>query len=277
MRYWKKLPLILRAIFIGFVVSTIGVVSWPLIGTLVPMPWAFITMALFLGLYIAYFAGAWKPESTQLFRKQRFRSVTLPKSAWILAIAGIVLIVLIEQSVLVVTFRYMEFPAELFLAEYSFLNAVPAWMGWLIVIMISAVAGICEEIGFRGYMQVPIEGRYGPVMAISVVSIIFVLVHLHQAWSGPILFHIFFISVLFGSIAYCANSLVPGIIAHFLMDVCNFAFWWSNLGIQFNMKTISETGVDGHFVLWVVILAISIGLFVFVVLKMRTATYNEQS
>jgi membrane protease YdiL (CAAX protease family) len=74
----------------------------------------------------------------------------------------------------------MKFPVERFLQEYSFLDNVPSWAAWLVVIMISAVAAICEEIGFRGYMQVPLEKKYGPLKAISIVSIIFVLVHLHQ-------------------------------------------------------------------------------------------------
>jgi len=134
--------------------------------------------------------------------------------------------------------------------------------------MISAVAGICEEVGFRGYMQFPLEKRYSPLLSISIVSLVFVLVHLHQAWSGPILIHIFFISVLFGSIAYYSGSLIPGIIAHFIMDVFNFSFWWTDLGGQFSKKTLAVTGIDGHFVFWLIALILGIFSFVFLMRKM---------
>ena len=108
-----------------------------------------------------------------------------------------------------------------------------------------------------------------PLKAIIIVSLMFVVVHLHQAWSGPIVFHIFFISVLFGSIAYYSKSLIPGIIAHSIMDICNFSFWWSDLGFQFNERPIKETGFDLHLALWIVILMLSIGFFIQIMKKLN--------
>ena len=273
-KIWNKAPLIIRSIILGFTISTIGVLTWSVLATFVPLPWSFILMMAFLWFYIKYLSGSWNPKHTKLLRKQNFRNPKLSLNAWFLSIVGITLIVLIEQSGLIVTFRLMEFPAERFSREYSFLENVPAWAAWLVVIMISAVAGICEEIGFRGYMQVPLEKKYGPLMAISIGSIIFVIVHLHQAWSGPIIFQIFFISVLFGSIAYYSNSLIPGIIAHFIMDICNFSFWWSKLGHQFDKKTILETGIDYHFIIWNGTFLISIGLFIYVMSRLKSIKNN---
>ena len=163
---------------------------------------------------------------------------------WILTIIAALLIVLIEQSGLVVTFRIIEFPAETFREEYSFLDGIPGWAGWLVVIMISAVAGISEEIGFRGYMQLPLEKKYHPAIAISIVSIIFVLVHIHQAWSAPILFHIFMISALFGTLAYVSGSIIPGIIGHIIMDVFNYKCMflghsWDRFTLLYNLKKSS--------------------------------------
>ena len=171
-RNWNKIPLVFRAIILGFIISTIGVISWGLLATFIPMPWSFILMMALLWVYVKYFSGSWNPENTKLLRKQNFRKSKLSLNAWLLSIVGVILIVLIEQSGLIVTFRLMEFPAERFSQEYSFLENVPAWAAWMVVIMISAVAGICEEIGFRGYMQVPLEKKYGPLKAISIVSII---------------------------------------------------------------------------------------------------------
>ncbi len=276
LRLWKKIPLILRSVLLGFVISTLGIVSWQVVATIIPMPWSIILMLGLLWVFIKYFSGGGFPVSTKAFRRENFRKTNLSSKTWSIAIVGALLIVLIEQSGLVVTFRLMQFPAENFLTEYSFLQTVPIWMAWLVIIMISMVAGICEEVGFRGYMQGPIEKKYGPLVAIVITSVVFVLVHLHQAWSGPIIIHIFAISALFGALAYYSGSLIPGIIGHIIMDVFNFSFWWSDLGSQFNRVPISTTGIDLHFILWCVILVVGILLFVRSMrrLKIMGKSYN---
>jgi len=263
-KYWGRIPLVVRAILTGFIISTIGVVTWAIMGTSLPMPWSFLLMIGILWAYLKYFSGSWGKEKSRKIRASSFRETRLSRRTWVLSILSIAFIVLIEQSGLVVTFRMMEFPADRFSSEYDFIENLPVWMAWLGIIMISAVAGICEEVGFRGYMQAPLEKRYSPLLSIAIVSVVFVLVHLHQAWSGPILMHIFFISVLFGSVAYFSGSLIPGIIAHFIMDICNFAFWWTDLGGQFDQKTISTTGVDTHFIIWLLLLVLSIVSFILV-------------
>ena len=276
-KFWDHVPLLIKAILTGFVVSTVGVVSWPLIGTLVPMPWAFIVMVGVLWAYLKYFRGHWGLERTRAYRARMFRSPVLPRRTWLLSLFAIVLIVLIEQSGLVVTFRLMDFPADKFSQEYGFIESIPPWAGWLVIIMISAVAGICEEIGFRGYMQVPLEKRYSPLISIAIVSVVFVLVHLHQAWSGPIIIHIFFISVLFGSIAYYSGSLIPGIIAHFIMDVFNFSFWWTDLGGQFNKKTLAHTGIDSHFIFWSLAMILSVISFIIILRKIGLQNQGKRN
>ena len=266
---WNKIPLIIRVVILGFVISTLGVGISVLVYAFVPMPWSFFLMIGLLWVYIKYFSGSWWPENTQSFRRVHFRSLKMTRRQWMLSGLAILLIVLIEQSGLVVTFRLVAFPAAQFIVAYSFLAEIPTWAAWLVVIMISAVAGICEETGFRGYMQLPLENKYGPVISISIVSLVFVLVHLHQAWSGPLIVHIFFISALFGTLAYYAKSLIPGIIAHFIMDICNFSFWWSDLGGQFDRQTIGVTGIDTHFLIWSGVLILGILVFVMIMRKMR--------
>lgn len=120
-------------------------------------------------------------------------------------------------------------------------------------------------------MQVPLEKKYSPIWAIIIVSIVFVLVHLHQAWSGPILIQIFFISVMFGTVAFYSGSLIPGIVAHIIMDIFNFSFWWTDLGHQFDQKTIFETGLDAHFMVWSLVFVSSIIGFVLVIRRLASS------
>jgi len=264
---WHRLPLVIRAILNGLIVSTLGISAWMLLATSLPMPWPFILMLVILWAYLNFFSGHWGPESSKQNRAGLFRRIKLPGQIWIFSLLAAAMIVLIQQSGMVFTFRISEFPASSFLEEYDFVAALPAWAAWLVVIMISLVAGVCEETGFRGYMQVALEKRYSPILSIAIVSIVFVLVHLHQAWAGPIIIGIFLISVMFGSLAYYSRSLIPGILGHFVMDVCNFSFWWTDLGGQFSRKPLHQTGMDSHFIIWLLVFVLSIFLFILLLRK----------
>jgi membrane protease YdiL (CAAX protease family) len=164
------------------------------------------------------------------------------------------LFVLIVQASFVVTFCLIPFPAERFTADYKQLETLPKWTAWALIVMGSIVAAICEETGFRGYMQMPLQKRYGPVVAIVATSIFFTLIHLSHRWALPILPHIFFASVLLGLLAWRSGSLIPGIIGHAILDIFDYAFWWTTITGRIDRKTIVETGVDAHFVVWTLLL-----------------------
>jgi hypothetical protein len=276
LKLWRRIPLPVRAIAMGLAVSTLGIAVWQVLAFTIPMPFSFSLMAFLLVVYLMFFSGKWGPPGTKGIRAEFFRSTNLTGKTWIIAICAALIIVFIEQAGLVVTFRILEFPSELFREEYNFLELMPEWAGWLVIIMISLVAGICEEVGFRGYMQYPLERRYGPFAAVTIVSVVFVLVHLHQAWSAPIIIHIFVISALFGVLAYRSSSLLPGIIGHVIMDIFNFSFWWSDLGNRFDKKPIASTGIDTHFLLWFLGLIISLIIF-FILLRLlgNTEEYHH--
>jgi membrane protease YdiL (CAAX protease family) len=127
--------------------------------------------------------------------------------------------------------------------------------------MASLVAGICEETGLRGYMQVPLERHYGSGVGITIVSTVFLVFHLNQAWAIPILLHIFALSALLGILAYASRSLIPSMIGHTVMDIFNFSYWWTDIAGRFEMQTIAETGIDYHFIVWSLIFGASIVLF----------------
>jgi membrane protease YdiL (CAAX protease family) len=115
-------------------------------------------------------------------------------------------------------------------------------------LMGSLVAGICEERGFRGYIQVALEKLYGRRSAILLTSMVFTLLHLGKAWSWYLIPMIFLTSVLLGILASRTGSLIPCIIAHTLFDIINFSYWWSHLAGSFRMTTIFVSGIDLPFV-----------------------------
>jgi membrane protease YdiL (CAAX protease family) len=264
-RSWQRIPVLIRAIVSGAFVQTIGVGAWVLSLAVIPAPWYIVVMGGILWLYWKYFSGSWWPRATAEARSKNFRAVKLSAAVWKWGLVGTFLFVVVLQSATVLTFRLMEFPAEAS-ADYG-LDALPAWEAWITIIMASVVAGICEETGFRGYMQVPLEERYGPAVGITIVSIMFTVLHLNQAWARPILFQIFATSVLFGILAYASGSLMPSIIGHTIMDIFNFAFWWTDLAGNPELQTIAMTGIDPLFITAVPIFVASFALFFWVARK----------
>jgi membrane protease YdiL (CAAX protease family) len=255
-RFWKRLPVVIRALVVGFLVAEIGIGAWLAIAALIPAPWFLVLMGAFLWAYWRYFSGNGWPESTAEARRIRYRSTEMTVAIWIWGTLAAILFVVIVQSGFVLTFRVTEFPAEAFAAGHGF-SDLPPWLAWLFVVMASLVAGVCEEFGFRGYMQVPLEKRYGPAPAIVIVSLAFVVLHLNQAWAPPILLHIFAMSAMLGVLAYASGSLIPGIMAHTLMDIPNFAYWWTDVAGTFDKRPIAETGVDVHLIVWAVVFVAS--------------------
>jgi membrane protease YdiL (CAAX protease family) len=267
-RFWMKLPLVLRSILIGFGVTTLGVVIWGLMVTNIPLAWSFVPMGAILILYWMYFSGKWNPSNTRVFRRFCMRHTKLKRPVWIWGLVGAFFLFILWHSCLILTFRIVEFQPEIF-KIFRDINASPSWTSWSLILMGSLVAGICEEIGYRGYMQAPLEQKYGPVAGISITSLVFVIVHLHQAWaSGPVLVQLFITSFMIGYLAYATKSLIPGIIAHVTLDIINFSYWWSDVIGTFERKPISMTGVDNHFIITVMVVVLSTVLFIIAIRKL---------
>jgi membrane protease YdiL (CAAX protease family) len=185
----------------------------------------------------------------------------LPPSVWKWSMICAILFVIIVQASFVITFRIIEFPTERFTADFKTLDSLPNWVAWAVLIMSSIVAGICEETGFRGYMQVPLEKKYGAATAIILTSVVFMLIHLSHSLAASILPHIFFASVLLGILSYKSGSLIPGIIGHSVLDIFDYSIWWTDITGGFQKQTISRTGIDLHFIIWTLIFLFA--LFVF--------------
>lgn len=92
--------------------------------------------------------------------------------------------------------------------------------------MSAIVAGLGEEAGFRGYMQGPLERRYGAAVAITVTSTVFGPAHLsHGAFVPAILFDIGW-GALYGLLTYRSGSIVPAVVLHSGADALEFTAAW---------------------------------------------------
>ncbi len=89
-------------------------------------------------------------------------------------------------------------------------------MGALLAIAVSAA--VVEETAFRGYMQKPMEDRYGVVPPILVTGVMFWFVHLDKVTVTHLPGHLA-ASAVFGLLACFTRSLAPAMVAHAAADL----------------------------------------------------------
>ncbi|MDH5182142.1 MAG: CPBP family intramembrane metalloprotease [Gammaproteobacteria bacterium] len=274
--FWRKLPLLIRAVLSGlFVFAIVGSVVMWLVMVFIPAPWSIFVMGIVLWVYWQVVSGRWWFGRSVIAGREYCRATTLSAGVGLWSMIAALLIVAVLQAGFVVTFRIIEFPSRLWTLAYD-LTAVPVWIAWLFVIMAALTAGLTEEVGFRGYMQVPLEKHYGAPIGIGLVSIVFVVFHLHQTWAPSVLLLLIVVSAMWGSLAYTSGSLIPGIISHTVADIINFSYWWTDVAGSFDKRPISETGFDVHFFIWLMILGVSILLFALSMRKIQAKRHTRR-
>lgn len=273
---WPRVPVSLRAVVSGFVIVLVPINVWPVLLFKLGVPAATLVEAIFLGLYAWWGAGGGPPLTTQAARARAFRRGGLSPKQWLWGVLGALAFAVTVHSAIVLLFRFVSFPAAAFRQGYdlSFVPTPP--LRWLAVVVSAASAGICEETGFRGYMQRPIEDRHGAGIAILISSFFFTVLHLTKAWALVGMIPIVFgAGVLLGLLAWSSRSLVPAMIGHFAMDVGLFAYWWTGIAGDFRERPIGETGLDGAFLIACSVFAISLTLALIAISRLRTMTAPE--
>jgi membrane protease YdiL (CAAX protease family) len=218
---WNRLPVLVRAIITGVIIAAAGTIPWAFFVRLnldhfSSVPWSVIPASIYLWFFWKYVNGAGWPRSTAEIRKKIVRANQLSSEVWGAAIiAGILgLVSLIIFSGLLN--RIVKLPQQ----DVSELSHVPFASMFFILLMSAAVAGVTEESAFRGYMQKPIEQRHGPVIAIFVTGIVFGLMHYtHPETTLTLMPFYIFVAVIYGTLAYITNSILPGMILHAVGNV----------------------------------------------------------
>jgi membrane protease YdiL (CAAX protease family) len=270
----NRIPVAIRAVVIGILVGLIAANLWPVLLFKLGMPAAAGAEAVFLAVYVWWVRGGGPPKSWKAARAENFRSRTLTVHDWSWGLIAAIAIAASVHAAIVVLFRLVPFPAEAFHRGYD-LSFIPTREMQLLACVVSAAsAGICEETGFRGYMQVPIEKRHGAFAAILISSLFFMAIHLTKDWSLIGMVPIVFVAgVLYGTLAWASRSLVFGMIGHTIMDIGLFAYWWTQILGKFSERPISEAGMDRHFYVecGALALALTVTLIAIVQLRRRPA------
>ena len=267
---WAKLPISLRAIVSGLFLAIVSLNVWPVLLVILPVPLAAFVEAAFLLFFLWWAGGGGPPDSTKSDRAASFRSGKLSVMRWGWGLCAALFFAVTVHASIVLLFRFVAFPVATFRNGYDLSFIHSQFLKWTVVLISAVSAGICEEVGFRGYMQQPIEQRNGVLPAVLISSLFFMAVHLTKAWAAlgmiPIVFGA---GLLLGLLAWSAGSLLPGIIGHIMMDIGLFAYWWTGVAGEFSARTISQTGMDRPFLIAFFTFVIALGIVVFAIYKLR--------
>ena len=245
---WSGPAVIAAAIVGGLVIGMVPANVWPVLLAKSDVPAAVSAELAFLAVYLWWVAGGGPPVRLRALRAECFGLNQLSPGHWAWGIAAGLSFAGTVHAAIVLLFRFEPFPAAVFHRGYDLAFIPSRSLQWLACIVSALSAGICEEVGFRGYMQKPIENRYGPPLAIFISSLFFTLIHLTKNWAllgmVPIVFGA---GLLLGALARQSGTVIFGILGHWIMDIGLFAFWWTQIAGSFAQRTIFETGVDKSF------------------------------
>ncbi len=218
---------LVTAVVSGVAVALVGLGSWGgvlIAGNANPafFPWVVPSMAAILALGSAYLKwGAW-PRAGRDFRREAVRLNPVTLRAFFLALAAGWSTMLCGFCLYVAHRMTSGLGGEGLIA----LPHAPFSMLWPGLVMAGVVAGVVEEIAFRGFIQGTLERRFGVAPAILVSGLLWAAFHLNHSYFAeePLLWPAIFLAVatILGTIAYRTDSLLPGIAVHAGFDTAYF-------------------------------------------------------
>jgi membrane protease YdiL (CAAX protease family) len=249
---YQRIPVAVRAIGAGLVVQIVGVMPFMALVnlnlTVLPsVPWSAFVELILLILFVKYFHGWGWPASTQEARRINFRANTLPAGRKKSIALGGALLGMTIFLLVVAGNQIVSLPAEA-IGIFVQLTEAPPLTAITIFATAAVMTGVVEEVAFRGYMQVPLEGRYGQAVAILIVAVIFALIHFPSLLILPL----FVIGGIgWGVLARISNSTLPGMVVHGLVDFVFFMWVFADTEAVVSLleSSILETGVDSTFVI----------------------------
>jgi membrane protease YdiL (CAAX protease family) len=223
--YRMPLDVIVHAVVVGMAVALAGSIPRSLLFVanlrwFTAVPWAVPLTALYLWLFWRYLSGAWPRDSTAAERRAALRANPLPIRvwAWALLTGGLGIVALVLG--LRLANRFIELPEQ----QIPNLSGAPDVTVLSLLLIAAPAAGIIEEAAFRGYMQGPIERRYGVATAILITGTMFAVAHLDFTlvlWPYYVA-----VAAIYGMVTYLTKSILPAVVLHTCGNLySNFDLW----------------------------------------------------
>jgi membrane protease YdiL (CAAX protease family) len=245
------LGVIVQAVLLGMLVVVAGTIPRNLVFAAnlryyTSVPWAVPLTAVYLWFFWQYLKGAGPPESTAEERRTSLRAnrVSGPVWAWALLAGGLgiaALVLALRLANRLVVLPQQQLPDFAQAPEATVLS---------LLLMAAPVAGIVEEAAFRGYMQGPIERRYGLTVAILVTGTMFAIAHLDfklVLWPYYVA-----VAAIYGAVAHLTNSILPAVVLHTGGNIYSNIDLWLHGQAEWQASSgpamlIWETGLDTSF------------------------------
>ena len=197
-------------------------------------------MALLLWLTWQYLGGAWWPRSTSRIRQHYLRAHRCSGLVFAWAVAGLLSTVALA-GFWIVLFQLVKIRGN----PVGDFSEYPVIIVALVLGMASLIGITTEEAGFRGYFQSRWKKESGAPLAILTAALVIAPGHgLSQGFAWPTVLFYLFVDVMFGTMASLANSILPGIVVHFVGLVVFFTLVWPHDATR---RFVKEDGSDPWF------------------------------
>ena len=230
------------------------------------VPWAVPLVAIYMWYFWRHLQGFGPPQDSSEQRRMLMRANPLSGIVWFWSLLAGTLGIVALVAGLRFANRMVALPEQVL----PDLSQVPRNTMFVLLLASAPVAGIIEEIAFRGYMQKPIEEKYGLLVAILITGTMFAVAHLDFTfvlWPYYVL-----VAAIYGTVTYLTNSILPAIVLHTSGNTfSNFDLWlhgraeWQAGSGQSTL--IWESGVDHAF--WMT------GLFLLVATLVTVMAYLQ--
>src|SRR3954454_7623233 len=171
-------------------------------------PWAVVPMGAYLWTYWRYVTGGLGSRRTAAARRECARANRVPETVWPIAlltgVAGFAALIALVR----VMARVVSLPPA---APITTPAGMSSMSMFILLVMGSVVAAVTEEVAFRGYMQTPLERRYGLAAAILICGIAFGALHFpnHPGHVMVMLPYYIAVTAVYALITSAANSILP--------------------------------------------------------------------
>lgn len=208
-----------RAILAGAAVRLLGIGPWSVLAGLnlrvaTSISWACIVEVVYLAAFCAHLSGVGPPSSASIIRRRCLRAHTMPPRVfcWAMFAGNALAAALVAFAVF--GWMLVRIPASQ-AEEFAHLESYSPQVLLPLLLTGAIVTGLIEDVAFRGYMQVPLEERYGPRVAIGIVAVVFTLAHFPPPLAAP---GFLLGAIGWGMLVYLSNSIIPSAISHSLAD-----------------------------------------------------------
>jgi membrane protease YdiL (CAAX protease family) len=201
--------------------------------------------------------------------------ILIPLLQFYLAIQDQLIIWLSEQVPFIASIKeLLDNLNEFIEATYSdLLRADGIMEGIFIVIIVSIIPSLCEEIFFRGFVMKSFEYRYSPFIAALITAIFFGLYHFNPYG----LIALIILGVYMGFATYMSNSIVVTMTLHFINNFfAIMAFFIFGEEDFIETSTFSSDALPGQLLSFFALLSVFIVFIYYVKNYYKSLKTNEE-